>query len=811
MLSDATRRDLRLALRSLRQHRGFAVVAVLTLALGIGATTAIVSVIHGVLLRPLPYAAADRLVRVERPAGGIDGIDVGFSVADVRDFRARGRSLAGLAEYHSMTFNLVSRGQPLRAQTGVVSANYFDVLGVRPVLGRAFRPGDDEHGAAPVLVLSHEFWQRVLGGDPNVVGRAIEMTGRMHTVVGVLPPLPTLMAAEVYMPTPSCPFRSDPQTIADRTRRMVAAVGRLRPGVTVAQAKADLAAVSAQLTAEYPAAYPPSVRLGVAVDPMRDRLRRDARQPLLVLAATAAFVLLIACANVANLLVVRLVGRERELAVRAALGAGRGRLARQVLAESTVLALAGAGLGVAFAAGGVRVLAAAMERVTPLAGAIRLDGVVLLAAVALGLVAGALVGGVAFLSTRDGLSRVLGGRGAAAGATVRKRRIEGGLVVVQFAVTAVLLVGAGLMLRTLDRLYRVDPGFDPERVLTMRVTPDGPRYAPAAGRAAFHEQLVARVAAQPGVVSAAVAGTFPLNEEGSGIAEFVIEGRPDAAGGSQPHAETRVVTPGYLRTLGVPLLAGRGFTDADQDGAPPVALVNQTAARRYWGSANPVGTRVTPNGGRNWVTIVGVVGDVKQTGLDRPAEEEIYRPMAQAPIAGGVLLVRTTGDPLRAAGMARAAVAALDPRVPVDKVRTLDAVRDGTMTGWRVVTAMLGMFAVLALAMAATGVGSVLAFSVGQRTNEFGVRMALGATRGPVVRQVMGQGLGLTAAGLAVGLAGAAGFGRVMSALLFGVSPADPVTLAGVAAVLLLVAAAACYIPARRATTVDPLTALRHD
>ncbi len=803
------RADLRIALRALRARRGFALVAALTLALGIGASTAIFGVLRAVVLRPLPYADGDRLVHLERPADGIDGEDVGFSAPDVADFRARQRSLAGLAEYHTMTFNLVNRGEPLRVQTGVVSADFFTVLGVRPMLGRTFRPGDDAPGAAPVVVVSHGFWQSRLGGDPRAVGRTVEMTGRAHTVVGVLPPLPVFPSGdEVFMTIPSCPFRSNPETATDREARMLTVLGRLRPGVTAAQAERDLAALNAGIARENPAAYPPTLRLALTLPTVRDELTRGARLPLLVVMATAGCVLLIACANVANLLAVRLVGRERELAVRAALGAGRGRLAGTVLAESVVLAASGAALGVGLAVAGLGVLRAAAARVTPLASEIRLDAAVLGFAVGLALVVGLLVGAVAFFTARTGPAGALAARGVA-DAGPRRRGEQRGLVVAQVAATAMLLVGAGLMLRTLDHLYRVDPGFDAQQVLTMRLTPDGPRYRTESGRRQFHEQLVERVAAEPGVVAAAVAGTFPLNEEGSGLVNFGIRGRtpPNA---TLPHAELRIITPDYLRALGIPLAAGRAFTDGDRDGTAGVVMVNRAAARRYWGGADPVGDRVSFDG-TQWLTVVGVVGDVRQTGLHVAAEEEIYRPMAQAAITSGMLVVRTTGDPLRMAARARAAVAALDPRVPVDRVRTLTQVRDASVAPWRMVATLLGLFAALALAIAATGVGGALAFAVGQRTTEFGVRMALGATPGQVRRGVLRQGVALAGAGLAAGLAAAAASAQVMAGLLVGVTPADVPTYAAVALVLLGVAVLASYLPARRATLVTPATVLRGD
>jgi predicted permease len=806
----AARGDLLIALRALRLRPGFAAAAVLTLALGIAASTAVFGVLRAVVLRPLPYAEGDRLVHVERPAAGAGDEDVGFSPPDVADVRARQRTLAGLAEYHSMTFNLLDRGRPLRVQTGVVSADFFGVLGVRPALGRTFRPGDDAPGAAPVIVVSHAFWRAHLGGDPRAVGRTVQMTGRAHTVVGVLPPLPSFPRGdEVFMPVPSCPYRSHPATAADRGARMVTLLGRLRPGVSQAAAERDLAAIGATIAREHPEAYPPGLRLGLTLQRVRDELTGDARRPVLLVMATAACVLLVACANVANLLAVRLVARKRELAVRAALGAGRRQLARTVVAESMVLATAGAALGVAVAAAGLGVLRASVARLTPLASEIRLDGTVLSFAAALALIAGAAVGLIAFAGTHATTASVFAARGAAAAGPGR-RRAQGALVVGQVAATAVLLVAAGLMLRTLGALSRVDPGFDAPQVLTMRLTPDGPRYGTDAGRRQFYEQLVARVAAEPGVVAAAAAGTFPLNEEGSALVDFTIDGRT-AAGDARPLAELRLVTPGYLRALGIPLVRGRAFTEADRDGAAPVVLVNQSAARRYWGGADPVGSQIAWGDSARRLTVVGVVGDVRQNGLDRGAEEEVYRPVAQAAFTSGMLVVRTAGDPRGVEARARAAVAALDPTVPVDRVRTLADVRDASVAPRRLTATLLGLCAALALAVAAGGVGGALAFAVGQRAAEFAVRLALGATPAQVRRGVLRQAVALAGAGLAAGLALAGAGGRLMSGLLFAVTPYDGPTYAAVTLVLLGVALLASYLPARRAARVAPAAALRRE
>ena len=805
---NSVKQDVQFAARTLRRNPGFTLVAVLTLALGIGANTAIFSVINGIMLRTPAYGTADRLVRVERPAKASDDEDAGFSAVDMRDYRAGNRSLAALAEYHSMTFNLVGRAEPLRVQTGVVSANYFDVLGVAPMLGRTFRPGDDSAGAAPVLVVSHAFWKNKLGGDPGVVGQTFEMTDRVHTVVGVLPPLPAYPDAnDVFMPTTSCPFRSSEDARSHRDHRMLAMFASLRPGVTPEAAERDLGALSTRLYREYPEAYPAALGYGLAVQPVAEELVRGARPTMVVLLATAGFVLLIACANVANLTLVRLVGRHRELAVRAALGAGRGRLVRQLLTESTLLALAGAAVGLLLAASGLELLRAFAARVTPRAQEIRIDGVVLLFTLVVAVATGLLFGALPFLSTTRDLSGALRTRGGAS----RRVRLESALVVSQLAVTVMLLVAAGLMVRSLRELNAVDAGFDGRNVLTMRVTPSRDHYPTREARLLFHERLLERVAAQPGVRQAALAAAVPLSDEGTGTVQFRVEGRPADAGAPLPQAELHVASPGYFSAINLPVLDGRGFTDADRAGAPDVVILNRTAARRYWGAASPVGQRVTADGGETWNTVVGVVGDVKQNGLDRPPEPELYAPLAQFPITGGTLLLRTSGDPMRLARAVRADVAALDPRVPVDQVRTLEAVRDESLAARRLTASLIGLFAALALLISATGIGGVIAFSVAQRTNEIGVRMALGAATGQVLRMVLRQSVALAAIGLALGVIGSLAFGRLMAGLVFGVGTADPLTFAAVVAVMLAVAAAACWAPARRATRIDPMVALRSE
>jgi predicted permease len=804
--------DLRYALRTLARSPGYALVTVLTLALGIGANTAIFSVVNGVLLRPLPYERGDRLVVLHQPGALAGATDAGFSPLEVADYRQQSRALTGVVEYHSMSFNLLGRGEPLRVQTGVVSANFFDVLGVKPLLGRTFRPGEDQPGATPVLVLSYAFWMNRLGGDPAIVGARFEMTDRIHTVVGVLPPIPQYPNEnDVFMPISSCPFRAAPAWADDRTVRGLTVFGRLASGRSVEHARHDLASIARRLRAEYPQAYPQTQGLTVTGEALLDDLTREARPTLLILLATAGFVLLIACANVANLTLVRLVRRQREMALRAALGAGRGRLVRQLLTESTLLAVVGAAVGLLVARASVALLAALAARFTTRAAEIDMDGRVLAFTLVVSVFTGLAVGAIPLLSSTRNLAGSLRAHGGSAGEAPRRVRVESVLVVSQVAVSLVLLFAAGLMLRSVLALQRVDAGFDPQNVLTMRVTLSRDDYTTPESRRSFATRLLARVDGEPGVVSSAMAGTYPLNEGQPFTVSFRVEGRDVGDDEALPRAEPRFVSPGYFRTIGAPLLRGRTFTGADHADAPRVAVVNQSMARHTWGAEDPVGKRITFDDGETWTTVVGVVGDVKQWGLDREAADEVYGPIDQSPLLGGNLLIRTAADPTRMIRSARELVREIDPNAPVDKVRTLAQVREESMAAPRLTTTLLGLFAALALVLAGTGIGGVVAFSVSRRTQEFGIRMALGARRADVLRMVLWQGMALALVGLAIGAGAALAMSRFMAGLVFGVEAGDPVTLAAVSLALAAVAVAACLAPARRTTAIDPMRVLRSD
>jgi putative ABC transport system permease protein len=799
--------DLRFALRSLRKSPGFTLVSVLTLALGIGANTAVFSMIRGIMLRPLPYEHGERLVYLRQPAplGGVANAQ--FSPLELADYRQRSRAVESLVEYHSMPFILLGQGEPRRVQTGVVSANYFDVLGVRPMLGRTFRHGEDQPSADPVLVLSHGFWVNRLGGDPAIVGKTFEMNDRIHTVVGVLPPVPQYPAEnDVYMPSSSCPFRMAPFTLNNRTARMLHIFGRLAPDTPVAQAQTELEAIAGTLRSEYAAAYPSGQGFTISATSLHDELTKDARPTLLLLIGTTAFVLLIACANIANLTLARLTWRSREMALRAALGADRVRLFRQMLTESGLLALAGGALGLALAAGTMRLLTGFAARFTPRAAEISLDGQVLAFTLLMCVLTGLAFAVLPALPSRANLVSVLkeGGSAVSGGG-----RIRAALVVAQVAVSMVLLIGAGLMLRSLLELQSVNPGFDSQRVLTVTLDLNWSRYTDDDLIRGFHDRLHARLSGQPGVVSTASTLTFPLDGHRRFNVGFLIEGQPPAEDGAQPLGDLRSASPDYFPTLGIPLVTGRLFTPSDGPNSPQVAIVNQTLARRYFAGEPAVGKRISADTGKTWITIVGVVGDVRHYGLQSEPTDEVYLPFAQLPIRESTFLVRTTADPAAMARRIGEEVLAIDAAQPVANVQTLEEVRGEALASPRLTTTLILLFALLALCITAAGLGGVVAFSVSQRTQEIGVRMALGAGRGEVLGMVLREGLRLVGLGLVLGALAAVFLGRLITGLLFHVETTDPITFAAMALVLILIAAGACLVPARRAATVDPLVALR--
>jgi len=813
-LLEAFVQDARYGLRTLRKSPGYAAAAVLTLALGIGANTAIFSVVHGVLLQSLPYGGGDRLVRIRASAPGAGIEDGRYSVPEMNDLGSLSHSFDQIVEYHSMFFVLLGGPEAERVQTGVVSANFFDVLGVRPIVGRTFLPGEDRKGAEAVLVLSHDYWMRSFGGDPRVVGRVFEMNDRPHTVVGVLPPIPGYPENnDVYMPVSACPFRSDPMMENDRSMGMLEAFARLKSGATLASARTDLAAVTARMAHDHPRDYPPSIHLSISPVPLREELTRRARPTFLLLFGTVGLVLLLACANVANLSLARLVRREKEMALRAALGAGGRRLARQLLTESLLVSCAGGALGLAFAAAGRGLLVHFAQRFTPRAGEIALDAPVLLFSIVVALGVGTVLGLIPAVSRRRSLVSALQEGREASGSTPGRLHVRNLLIMAQVAISFVLLAAAGLMLRTLWKLSDVDTGFSTDRVLTARMSMNFTRYRTNDQRREFQDRILERLSEEPGVSSVALAGTFPLNEGGPGNGQYRIEGRSVPSSDKLPRADFQRVSAEYFRTIGVPVLRGRAIAATDSFEAPQAAVINRHMASRVWPGADPVGQRIgieSDPGKISWATIVGVVGDVRQYSLTEPPLDQVYLSIRQYPGMALTCLIRTNVDPKRMEPIVRAVVHAIGPEQPVDRFRTLDDVRADALDSPRLTATLLLLFATVALAITAAGIAGVIAFSVGQRRREFGIRMALGALPGTVRAMVLRQGMRLVGIGLALGLAGALMVSRLWASLLYEVSPTDPPTFFFMAVMLLVVAAVACFVPARRATAGDPMLALRN-
>jgi putative ABC transport system permease protein len=805
-LLESILQDIRYACRTLLRSPAFTAVAAITLALGIGASTAVFSVVHATLLRPLPYPDPDRLVMWgDRQPDGVPG-NLGFlTFQDVRD---RSQVFESVAVVRSWSPTLVVDGQAERVRAIRVSSNFFAMLGVAPAIGRSFREDEDAPDRWRVLVISDGLWRRRFGGDPDVVGRVIRMNDREYAIVGVMPPgFEPLISGRFYQPADMWAPVGYDGTLPDACRscQHLKAFGRLRPGVTVEQAAADLDAVRDQLEAEYPSEYPAGA---IEVRRLQDAIAGPVRTVLLVLMGAVAFVLLIACANVANLTVARAANRSREMFVRASLGAGPGRIARQLLTESLVLGLAGGALGVALAVALVRSLSARAPMTVSVAEQPSLDPTVLAFALALSLLTGLGFGLVPAVRGGSGRTVPPDSR-AVVGGLDRVRKV---LVVADLAIALVLLAGAGLMLETVARLMSVNPGFNPSGVLTLQFSLVGEAYREDAAVLRFQNRLLEEVKALPGVEAAALTGQIPLggNHDTWG---FHVEGRSRPNPAEDPSVERYSVSPGYFDLLQIPLKRGRLFTDADDATAPPVVVVSETTARSLWPGEDPVGARVRVGGARApFRSVVGIVGDVHHYQLGESALPQMYLPQSQITDSFLVLAVRT--DPSSVAALPRvirSVVRSMDPAVPVYDVSPLSDLVRRSYAAREFVLVLLSGFAIVALLLAAVGLYGVISYTVSQRTREVGLRVALGARPSDIRRMVFGEGVPVVAVGLTAGLAFALVLTRYLESLLYGVRAADPVAHALAVLVLALVAAGAHVGPVRRALRVDPAVALRHD
>jgi predicted permease len=804
---------------------GFAIAFVLTLGLGVGANTAIFSVINGVLLRPLPYPEADRIMHLRQPQVAAAVEDSSFSFPEVAHYRSQSKTIDQFVEFGDWTFNVLGRGDAHRATGGLVTANFFPMLGAQPLLGRLLVPADEAKGAPPVAVLTHAYWQRVFGSDPSVIGQTLDLTVKQAQIVGVLTAgshYATQRKQDFYVNYAANDHYMGASMQNDWPHRMTTVYARLAPGATVASAQAELKQIATTLHAEHPEAYPKSRGFDVVVAPWKDELTAKAKPTLIILLVTTVFVLIIACANVANLTLTRLVQREREMGVRAALGAPAGMLRRQLLAENVVLSALGGLLGLVVAVSGLNLLIAYTSRFTSRTGEIGLDGRVLTFTLVVSTAMALLFAWAPRLTFLNDPVRAMSAGGGRSTGSRGRRRAQRALVVSQLAASFMLLIGAGLLLRTLMSLYAVRPGFDLANVLSLQA-PNFVVRDPAQDRVRlmqFNQDVVERVKGQASVTNAAVASAAPLAGSFPQQREFRIDGANADAISAGQRTVTRVVSNSYFETIGTPLKSGRSFQPTDSRTSPPVVILSESMAKYYFKTDNPIGRRISwkqtngITGATSWTPsaeIVGVAADSRADGIDRAPMHTIYQPDTQN-FAPSTLLVRTAGmTPDRLAPRVVETIRALDPNRPIDHVQTLEEIRDETIAPQRLNATLIALFAALALAIATVGVAGVLAFSVSQRTNELGIRLALGAEHGTILRMILGEGAAMALVGLAIGGAASVPLSGLLSGFLFGVEPADPPTIAASAVLLVAVALVAAWLPARRATAVDPISALRAD
>jgi putative ABC transport system permease protein len=800
--------DIRYALRNLVKRPGFTAIAVLTLAIGIGANTAIFSFINSLLLKPLPFPDLDHVVAVweKIPSRGVERNEV--TVADYLDWRAQNKSFEQLGIYTWWSTNLTGADSPERVQGFKVTTNFFDIVGVKPLMGRGFSAEESEPGKDAVALLTYNLWQRRFGADPNIVNKTISTNGTTRTVIGVMPPeFNYPKGAEIY-----APLAITPELARSRLNQSYLGIGRLKPGVSVQAAQADMDHIAGQLEKQYPAT---NTGRGVVIYPILQDTVRMYSMALWVMMAAVGFVLLIGCANVANLMLARATGRQREIALRAALGASRLRIVRLLLTESMVLGLIGGALGTLVGYWGIDLIRTANpgEAARYAAGwnHLGINLPVLIFTLLLSVLSGVLFGlAPAWQLSKPDLNSALkeGGRQGTSGS----HRLRGLLVVSEVALSLMLLISAGLLIRSFLRLVKTDPGFNSDNLMTMSLVLPAAKYKDEPQRAAFYSELIQRVEGLSGVASVAAINHLPLGGSNSSTS-FLVEGLPDPPPGQEFSGRYRVCTPNYFQTMGIAVLKGRAFTEQDKAGSPLVIIVNETLARKYWPNTDPIGKRMRYPGALDknpWMQVVGVVKDVKHE-MNLPITEDFYVPHAQDAWQSMVIVAKTKVEPAAMAAEIRQQVWSIDKDQPVFDVHTMREVRSISLALYSFSSVMLGIFAGVALLLAAIGIYGVMSYAVTQRTQEIGIRMALGARVMDVLKLVIKNGMSLALIGVAVGLAGAFAMTRLLSSLLFGVTPTDAFTFAMVTIGLLLITLLACFIPARRATKVDPLVALRYE
>ena len=813
--------DLRYGFRALIKNVGFTIVAVIALALGTGANSAIFSIVNAVLLRPLPYASPDNLMIVWGKNLKTPDQDYGVSAPDYMDYRDQCQSFEGAASFTYDDFNLSGGDMPDHAQGTVVSANFFDVLGVKPALGRMTTAEDGRPGADHVVVISNGLWNRRYGSDRSLIGQTITLNGASFTVIGVTPPSfqSPEKGDELWIPMSfdggdraRIPSSATPEMLSNRSVRFLKIVARLKPGVTREQAQEEMHSITSHIEEQYPNT---NTGIYVSLVPIKEVLIGKIWVVLITLFAAVGLVLLIACANVANLLLARAASRQKEIAIRVALGAGRRRLIRQLLTESVLLALVGGALGLLLAFGAIKLLVAINPANIPRLSEINIDGRVLGFTFLVSLLTGVIFGLVpALQATKPDLNETLkaeGARGSTGG--IRKQRFRSFLVISEVALTVLLLIGAGLMIKSFYSLQKVNLGFNPESVLTMQVNLPATKYSEDSQIISFYEQVLQRIQALPGVQSAGAATSIPLMDR-TFLRRFTIDGRPPATPNERLMAHYRSISQDYHRAMGISLLKGRYFTEQDREKSAPVIIINDSMARRYWPDEDPVGRHMTiPSAGPISREIVGVVADVKHEKLDAESGSEMYAPYLQIPYTFMSLAVRTGTDPAQMANSVRSQILAVDSSQAIYDVKTMQQMVSESVSQPRLNTLLLALFAGIALVLAAVGIYGVMSTAVNQRKHEIGIRMAVGAQPTDILKMIVGQGMALALVGLVIGMTAAfllAFFTtRIIEGFLFGVSATDLTIFVGIPFLLALVSLLSCYIPARRATRVDPMIALR--
>ena len=816
---DSFLQDIRYGVRVLLKNRSFAAVAVFALALGIGANSAIFSVVNSVVLRPLPYKDSDRLVTIYSSLlqPGLEKIVV--SAPELADFREQNNSLDEVAAYDFQGVNVTGGDEPERIRAALFSPNLLPLLGVDPLIGRGFSALEDQPGHSQVAVLSYSLWQRRFAGDPNVTGRSIAVDGKSLEVIGV-------MRGDFHFPDADTelflPLTISPELLTEDNRgsHYLSVIARLRPGVSIERAQADVNAVAQRMSVEHASTYRSGY--GAHVIAMRDDIVGDVRQTLFILLGAVGFVLLIACANVANLLLARGAARQKEVAVRTALGATRLRLVRQFLTESAILAIVGGGLGLLLALWGVEFLVALSPASIPRINEISLDARVVAVTIGVSLLTGFLFGlAPAMQFSKPDLNETLKDAGRSSTDGRHRQRLRGLLVISELALSIVLLAGAGLMIKSFIRVQGANPGFNTENLLTMRLSLPRSKYSDFNHQTRFFQELIERIHAQPGVQSAAAINALLLSGS-TADRSFKVEGRTAAPGEPGPDEELRIISSGYFPTMGIPLFRGRDFTERDNSGAPRVAIVNQALADRYWPGDDALGKRIAYSGlgeGKpNWCEIIGVVGNVKHSGPDTPTKPEVYLPYLQplfstatSTIGPMYLVIRSAAPPANLAPAIRGVIATIDANQPVSNVKTMSERLNAAIAQRRFNMLLLVIFAGVALLLASIGIYGVMSFAVTQRTRELGIRMALGASASNLLRLILGQGMALALIGVIGGLAASFVLTSLINSLLYEVSATDPLTFFAVSVILIAVAMGACFIPARRAMKVDPMVALRHE